>query len=280
MIRFDPHFQAILSLRKARLAAVLWDFSTLLEEVQSIIHWARDAIRSADPSMVTPQAPPALDIELPDANILEIEGVVLLSRYYSMKDQLKAIEMGEKALQLAREKRLGDLEAGILQHLSDYLIRSDPEKGLVYAMKSLSIYRSRGDLYGEGQAMNVAASCLAEMGDFKQAYLYAEESWKICHQLGNLFVEIWSLQNLYQYCNLQGRLDLIYDRMLEAVEYSVELENAYLQALPHFALSDYYFRDGDFSRSHQHAEQCLHLVNKGDLRGQPLGTTLPRLDPF
>jgi adenylate cyclase len=238
-----PAQQAQVALRRADLASATRKWSDLLAEAQSALDLAQAAG------------------ELP----LQAEAYLCLSYYYQYDemhcDMQASVEVGERALNLARQAGLKQLEAAILGILWRPIYFIEFEKSLSYAEAALQIYRSLGDRYGESGVLYAIGLYHVWEGDFC-ALSYFERSRQISREIGNLATEMWAFAMITIFYELYGRLPELSADLLEAIEIARQLENPELECMPMLMLSEMYRLQGDTRQAMTLDEQVLTICRE------------------
>ena len=135
----------------------------------------------------------------------------------------KALELYQKALELARAKNNQEGQARAQLNLGDALhAYGRPSQALDYYQQALALYRQLADRSSEAAALNQLGKAYDALGQYQQAIELYEQSLAIVREIGNRKGESNSLGNLG---NAYGALGQ-YQRAIELYQQSLAIQRA------------------------------------------------------
>ncbi len=260
---------------RQRQASDLESLVILAETSGEEARQAEVALRQANFSFATADFPAAISAAqqaIDKAKVIgavdqESEGYYLWGRSLDTQmSGLEALEILEKALQLARQAKLRRLEAEILMNIGTHFNdKSKTAQAKEYLTSALKIYRQLGNRHGEGKALGNLGVSYWSQGDHTQAKLHFELAGQVIKETGDRRVEGILVGNLGVIATEQ--LDYAESRRyhMEALRVNRQIRNKYSECINLGNLAEVERDLGDFEQAQVHYNQAYELALELDI---------------
>ncbi len=166
----------------------------------------------------------------------------------------------ERGLELARRAGSKKLEADILYNFSGIYLYTDHKIQRDLAEQALLIYRSLGERYFEGCALDRIGEGLSRSEDYAGALAYLEQARRIFHETGNSLDAVFSLAFHTECCLALGCLERLPDMthdLIRGLEMTESHTQVVIRALVPRYLSAVLWLQGDLTQALAFADLSL-----------------------
>lgn len=184
---------------------------------------------------------------------------LLLVEAWSNGDTRKALEYGERSLEIARRLGLKEQMGYTLTNLVNvYWNLDDTESARNANLQAREVWKEIGNMPMLADSYTMSQICHIISGEYESALQASLEGYQISHAIGNSWNEIVAVANR-GYGNLQmGN----YDEAINHIQEAVQLANkaGLFPWLPYY-LINVYINAGDLDKAEQIADELLPIVD-------------------
>jgi tetratricopeptide (TPR) repeat protein/tRNA A-37 threonylcarbamoyl transferase component Bud32 len=150
--------------------------------------------------------------------------LIQLTQAYLRKDPQKALEYGEKSLELLGRFQDKEIEFGVLDQMCQaYLYLGDYSQAMEYGEKGLELARKIGSRKSEGLAFNIIGIIYDYKGDYSKSREYSSRAFDIFREIGEKRLMCTALNNIGISFDMQGNYEKALEYYLKSLRIKEEI---------------------------------------------------------